>query len=133
MKPVLETTEPPTTTLDKDELSVLASLRALTLMNRSPGSENVAECIDGIRSLVAGLSQMAVDVAQENPAQFERISVIIQYIGSMVWQWNLRKKNNTEMLGRLEQLGRASASIGEGLFPLDDKTRSMNRHTHIRS
>ena len=114
--------------LTENERTVLHSLQELQMLSGiDASSEDVERHIAGIISAVAGLSQMAITIAREDPQEFKRLSTIVQYIGAMLWEWHLRREDNARMLQKVEEFGRASARIGHGLFPLDDAAHPIHQ------
>lgn len=116
--------------LSNDERAIITSLRELQTMSGVDAARTDVEThISGITSLVASLTRMAITISKEDPKKFTELSTIVQYLGAMLWEWQLRKENNTEMLQKLNELGRSSAEIGHGLFPLDDPTHPVNTNS----
>lgn len=114
--------------LTTDERNVLSSLRELEMMSGVDASTtDIKMHIQGITSAVAALTRMATAISHEDPETFKRLSVTAQYIGGMLWEWYLRSENNEQLLCKMEELGRSSAKIGRGLFPLDDATHPAAR------
>ena len=120
--PKLSPSIPDLSAMNRDEELILTDLRELEMMSGLDASpKEVERLIRGIRYTLAALTEMA-RMVKEDPAAFEQLSKTTDYIGSMLWEWYLRRTSNEEMLEKVTDLGRSAAIIGHGIFPLDDQT-----------
>jgi hypothetical protein len=113
--------------LPEDEQSLIKTMRGLQVMRgKNVSQRDVEEYIRGITVTVEALVLAAAIIANESPEEFQKLAVVTRYTGGMMKEWATRSPT-PEMLKQFEELSRAAAKIGKGVFPLDDETHKINQ------